>query len=365
MSSSYPPDSNLPGKPDWPARADRPPESDPIVEPNPSAEPNPYAGVFNVDHGVTTFVPPPVATGPRWWTTLAVAFLSLVVFILASAIMTVAAFVIVHGELNVAMFTSPVAMQDVLASRIGLFVMVVAPQLMLVVPPLIAAHLSPIETRRRLGLVRGNWPVWTWFAAAAATPLVGLVSSVVVGQFMTESASLKMMTEVFRNHGQTGFLIPLALMIGATPALCEELLFRGYIQTRLTKSAGPALGIVIASVLFAAFHMDFVHVIAVLPLGLFLGWISWRSASLFPAMIGHFINNVISVMAVVYAPEEQADVLAVPAIMVSLSIIGLGMIGMAVVITASVLYGRPNDEYRPPEEGRPDQSSPSISSDLA
>jgi membrane protease YdiL (CAAX protease family) len=170
---------------------------------------------------------------------------------------------------------------------------------------------------------------------------------------MTESASLKMMSDVFRNHGQTGFVIPLALMIGATPAICEELLFRGYLQTRLVKSAGPAIGIIIASILFAVFHMDFVHVIAVFPLGLFLGWISWRSASLFPAMIGHFVNNVISVLAVVYAPEEQADVLAIPAIIVSLSIIGLGMIGMAVVIVASVLYGRP------------DQTVSTISSDLA
>ena len=103
----------------------------------------------------------------------------------------------------------------------------------------------------------------------------------------------------------------------------------------------PAVGITIASILFAAFHVDFVHVIAVLPLGLFLGWISWRSASLFPAVIGHFVNNVISVFAAVYAPEDQASVLTLPAIMVSLSIIGLGMMGMAVVIVASVLYGRP------------------------
>ena len=200
----------------------------------------------------------------------------------------------------------------------------------------------PSKLAERLGLVRGHWPVWTWFAAAAATPLVGLVSSVVVGQFLSESASLKMMSEVFREHGQSGFLIPLAMMIGATPAICEELLFRGYVQTRLTRSAGPILGIVIASMLFAAFHMDIVHVIAVLPLGLFLGWVSYRSGSLFPAIIGHFVNNVVSVFAVVYAPEGQTDVLALPAIVVSISIIGLGMMGMAVVITASVLYGRPD-----------------------
>ena len=72
---------------------------------------------------------------------------------------------------------------------------------------------------------------------------------------------------MFRSHGQNGFLFPLALMIGATPAICEELLFRGYIQTRLVRSLGPLLGVGIASFLFAAFHLDLVHVIAVFPLG--------------------------------------------------------------------------------------------------
>ncbi len=39
--------------------------------------------------------------------------------------------------------------------------------------------------------------------------------------------------------------------------------------------------------------MDLVHVIAVFPLGLYLGWITLQSGSLFPAMIGHFVNNSI------------------------------------------------------------------------
>jgi membrane protease YdiL (CAAX protease family) len=168
-----------------------------------------------------------------------------------------------------------------------------------------------------------------------------MVSGVVIGMFMEESESLKEMTQLFRQHGANGFLVPLALLIGATPAVCEELLFRGYVQTRLTRSFGPVIGILLASFLFAAFHFDIVHVIAVFPMGLFLGWISWRSGSLFPAMLGHFVNNVISVVAVILAPEAEPNVLALPAIAFTVAILAAGIVGMAAVSVASVLYGKP------------------------
>lgn len=226
-------------------------------------------------------------------------------------------------------------------TRSGLVILVAFPQLAMVSVPILAAFLSPVPTRQRLGLVRGHWPLWTWIAAAAATPLVGMVSGVVIGMFMEESESLKEMTQLFRQHGAEGFLVPLALLIGATPAVCEELLFRGYVQTRLTRSFGPAFGILAASILFAVFHFDVVHVIAVFPMGLFLGWVSWRSGSLFPAMLGHFVNNVVSVVAVVLAPEAEPNALALPAIAFTVAILATGIVGMAAVSVASVLYAKP------------------------
>jgi membrane protease YdiL (CAAX protease family) len=278
---------------------------------------------------------------PRWWTAFAVAAVSLAVFVATSSIMLFAAMFLVHGELTLELLRDEGSLQAISRSRIGLLALVVIPQLALVLPSVCAALLSPVPTRRRLGLVRGQWPIWAWIAAAAATPLVGLVSGLVTGFFLEESESLKQMSGIFREHGQTGFLIPLALMIGATPALCEELLFRGYVQTRLVASLGPAAGVIIASLLFAAFHMDLVHIIAVFPLGLFLGWLAWRSGSIFPAMCGHFVNNVISVFAVVIAPEGQTDVLSLPTVAISLAVIGAGILGMTAVAIAAILYGRP------------------------
>ncbi|MGB0598919.1 MAG: type II CAAX prenyl endopeptidase Rce1 family protein, partial [Rubripirellula sp.] len=285
-------------------------------------------------------------TTPRWWTALAVAGVSLASFLFASFVTLLFALLLVHGELSLAMLRDPESFAAVSKSRLGLLIVVVIPQLALVTPSVLAAFLSPVPTLRRLGLVRGNWPFWTWFAAAAATPLVGMISGLAVGMFLDESESLKEMSNIFRDHGQNGFLWPIALMIGITPAFCEELLFRGYLQTRLVRSFGPLIGVFTASAMFAIVHFDPVHIVAVFPLGLFLGWVTWRSGSLYPAMLGHFVNNFISVVAVVLVSDAEAGLLSLPAVAFSLIVFASGVVGLASVSVASVLYRSPQSAVR-------------------
>ena len=275
---------------------------------------------------------------PRAWTSFLVIGACGVFFLASSVLVTFAAILIVHGSITLKMFGDEGMITSLMSSRLGLFVMVVLPQVALVFPAIVAAILSPVQMRRRLSLVRGQWPIWTWIAAAMATPLVGMISAITVGLFLEESESLEELTKVFRSHGENGFMIPLALMIGMTPAFCEEIVFRGYMQTRLTKSVGPLAGILVASALFAAFHMDFVHVIAVFPLGVFLGWITWRSGSLFPAMLGHFVNNAISVVLAVNAPEDDPQMLSAPALAFMAAILACGAAGMAATCYAALMY---------------------------
>ena len=261
--------------------------------------------------------------------------ISLASYLAVSGVMSAVALVVVTGDVSAELFEDPIALQNamsaVLSSRIGLFLSLVVPQIALVSPCLIAAAISPIPFTERLGLVKGEWPVWSWLAVGAASPLVGIISGVVLSQFVEESDTLKQMNDVFRDHGASGFFLPLAFMIGVTPAFCEELLFRGYIQQRLARVLPPGIGIFIASFLFAAFHIDFVHVLAVFPLGLFLGWVTWRSGSLFPAMVGHFVNNFVSVIGIVFSPDMDQDSLELPAATLTLSVFIFGLIGAILI----------------------------------
>ena len=281
-------------------------------------------------------------TPARWWTPIVVIGLSLLCFIVASGVMAVVATAYVHGGLSAKILSNPENLRAVTQSPVGLFLLVVTPQFALVLPCLLAAYLSPTPTLQRLALVRGNWPIWTWPAAMLAAPLVGLISGVVVSLFMEESAALKEMSDIFRHQGQTGFTALLILMVGVTPALCEELLFRGYVQTRMTRVFPPVLGILFSSLAFAAFHMDPVHVVAVIPLGLFLGWLTWQSGSLFPAILAHFGNNAVSVLATIFSPDPDAGAISLPMLEFTIGIFLFGCVGMIAVLIVSIVYRRPS-----------------------
>jgi len=282
----------------------------------------------------------PTPSKERWWTSLAVIGVSLLFFITASFVMTIVAAIYVHGSFSATMFSNPDSLRQVTQSPVGLLLIIVTPQIALVTPCLIAAYLSPHPMRQRLALVKGNWPVWAWVTAALATPLVGVISGIIIGLFLDESAALKEMSEIFRQQSQSGFTAQLILMVALTPALCEELLFRGYVQSRLTRVFPPVLGVLFSSIVFAAFHMDPVHVIAVVPLGLFLGWLSWQSGSLFPAILAHFVNNLVSVLATVIAPTAGTNTFSLPALEFTLGILLFGCIGIAATSFAAIAYRR-------------------------
>jgi membrane protease YdiL (CAAX protease family) len=237
---------------------------------------------------------------PRIWPLPIVVIIAFCLHLVTSIIALLFAMLVVHGSIS----QESEVLQSVIQSRVGLSLTLILPQTMMILPVVVAAVLSPVSFSERLGLVRGTWPIKLWISSAIATPIVGLVSSMIVGGLMGESESLQDMTSIFRGLGQGGFFIPLALMVGLTPGICEELLFRGYVQTRLSQRIGGLFAILVTSVAFAAFHMDLVHSTAVVAIGVYLGWLSWASGSIFPAMIAHFVNNFLSVAAVVMLPES-------------------------------------------------------------
>lgn len=86
----------------------------------------------------------------------------------------------------------------------------------------------------------------------------------------------------------------LLLAVCVLAPVVEECVFRGFLFDALGLEFSPWVTWVSTSVLFAAYHVDPVHVIAVFFTGLFLGWLRWMSGSIWPSMIAHGINNVLA-----------------------------------------------------------------------
>lgn len=91
-------------------------------------------------------------------------------------------------------------------------------------------------------------------------------------------------------------VLPLWLLwptFALVPGIAEELLFRGMLQRAAPRGL---TAILISGVAFAAFHADPVHVVGVLPLGLFLAWTAERCGTLV-TIVAHVANNSFALFA--------------------------------------------------------------------
>lgn len=84
------------------------------------------------------------------------------------------------------------------------------------------------------------------------------------------------------------------LSTAVTPALVEEFMFRGVIQ-RGYERIGVKSSIIITGVLFGILHGNIAGLPTYIILGILLGYIVYRTNSIWAGIIYHFINNTISI----------------------------------------------------------------------
>ena len=111
--------------------------------------------------------------------------------------------------------------------------------------------------------------------------------------------------------------------------LLEEGICRGAILRRLLeKPWKPWVGIVVSALIFAVMHFNFSQGIGAFTMGLFLGWIYYRTRNLWPCIFIHALNNTVCTVIYLFFPEfDFADTLYVmmPLLAVSLVLIWLAV----------------------------------------
>jgi membrane protease YdiL (CAAX protease family) len=105
-------------------------------------------------------------------------------------------------------------------------------------------------------------------------------------------------------QGDLGGKLLLGVAVVLFAPLCEELVFRGLLWGAIRRFAPEAVAWLATSGLFALYHLDPIHVITVLPIGLFIGWIRWTSGSLWAAVAVHFVNNALAAVLAAAAPPD-------------------------------------------------------------
>ncbi len=80
-------------------------------------------------------------------------------------------------------------------------------------------------------------------------------------------------------------------------AIAEEMLFRGLIQQTLESVRDTASAIFLSAVFFALLHLNPWWMIQITILGLVLGYMAWKSNSIWPVIIVHALNNLLAVIS--------------------------------------------------------------------
>lgn len=131
------------------------------------------------------------------------------------------------------------------------------------------------------------WFVLFWCVLAA---LGALIPSVWIQEHMPELPNIVEGEFDMIMKDRWGYLV-----VGLLAPLAEEMVFRGAVLRSLLRwKENPWIGIVISAVLFAVIHMNPAQMPHAFLIGLLLGWLYYRTDSIVPGVVYHWVNNTVA-----------------------------------------------------------------------
>ena len=83
------------------------------------------------------------------------------------------------------------------------------------------------------------------------------------------------------------------IAICVIPGIFEEIGFRGILQSQLLTAVSVKKAICISAFLFALVHFNILNLPYLFVLGVLLGWVSWKTKSVYPSILIHFLHNFV------------------------------------------------------------------------
>ncbi len=128
-----------------------------------------------------------------------------------------------------------------------------------------------------------------------------IVGTLALGQMLDSAAILagvgqRGATAMIRHalEGAAGpELFDAVIVIGVMAGAAEEMFFRGYMQTQLRARWPAWAAVAVTSGCFGLLHIEWLHAVLALALGLYFGALTEMTGSALPAVACHIINNVV------------------------------------------------------------------------
>ena len=95
----------------------------------------------------------------------------------------------------------------------------------------------------------------------------------------------------------------LLLVLAVTPAICEEIAFRGFILSGMRHMGHKWVAILVTSVFFGAAHMILQQSLTACVVGMVLGYLAVQTGSLLPSIAYHLTHNSLSMVMAICVPK--------------------------------------------------------------
>lgn len=126
---------------------------------------------------------------------------------------------------------------------------------------------------------------------------------------MGEEKSRQLLTDYMTNFNTSWELLLGVVVIALIPGVTEEFLFRGIVQNKIRAvSQSPHLAIWLSAIIFSAIHIQFFGFFPRLLLGALFGYLYYFSANLWVPILAHFVNNLVTLLAIHWYKTGRLDV---------------------------------------------------------
>jgi membrane protease YdiL (CAAX protease family) len=175
-----------------------------------------------------------------------------------------------------------------------------------------ATTASPTETPVKTNFLTGissrelfklnflsRWWLWGIGGYCVAIPIVLLVAAINAQIWQGNGGSNPLLELILNGHDRRALILYFITATIAAP-FYEEILFRGFLLTSLTRYVNTWSAIVISGAIFAIAHLSLSEILPLMALGVILGYVYARSNSLLASMCVHTLWNGGTLLSLVF-----------------------------------------------------------------